>query len=140
MALKTYDPKQVSIIVGGFPLSGYADGTFVAIERDEDAFSLQIGADGEEARAKSNNLSGTITITLQQASEGNRILSDFAVADELTNSGVFPVLVKDSSGASIHAAEQAWVQKVAPAEYGREGAEREWVIQTGRLRSYVGGN
>ena len=138
--LHTYDPKQVSVVVGGATLSGYADDTFVEVARDEDMWALNIGADGEGARSKSNNRSGTVTITLQQTSEGNRILSDLAVADELTNSGVFPCLVKDSSGASIHVAEQAWVQKMPDSAYARESGTREWVIRTDSLSTFVGGN
>ena len=30
MAVRTYDPKQVIITVGGVPMSGFADGTFLA--------------------------------------------------------------------------------------------------------------
>ena len=64
MALKTYDPKQISVIVGGAIISGFADGEFVTTERNEDAFTLNVGADGEGGRVKSNNKSGRITLTL----------------------------------------------------------------------------
>lgn len=138
--MKTYDPSQVSIVIGGHTLSGFADGTFVTVVRDEDSWSLAIGTDGEGARAKSNNKSGTITVTLLQTSDSNRILSDFALADELSNSGVFPLLVKDASGNSLYTAETAWVQKPADSEFAREVGNREWTIRTDNLQVYVGGN
>lgn len=138
--LRTYDPKEVAVIINGQTLSGFADGTFVTVERDEDSWSLSIGTDGEGARAKSNNKSGTITVTLQQTSDSNKILSDLALADELTSTGTFPVLIKDASGYSIHSAEIAWIQKPATAEYAREAGNREWVIRTHELYTYSGGN
>ncbi len=138
--MKTYDPDLISVVVGGYTLSGFADGTFVTVERDEDTWILSIGADGEGARAKSNNRSGTITITLMQSSDSNKILSDLATADELSNSGVFALLIKDSSGASLYSAETAWIQKPAASEFARELGTREWTIRTDNLIVYVGGN
>lgn len=140
MALRTYDPKEVSIIAGGEIVQGYADGTFISIERDEDTWALQIGADGEGARSKSNNRSGTITLTLQQTSASNAILNALAQADELSNGGVFSVLVRDNNGGSLAAAETAWIQKPSNQEYGREAGEREWVIRTDNLSLATLGN
>ncbi|HCU25438.1 MAG TPA: DUF3277 domain-containing protein [Deltaproteobacteria bacterium] len=138
MSAKTYDPKQIVLIVGGFQLSGYADGTFVNVDRNEDMYTLQIGADGEGVRSKSNNRSGTVTFSLLQSSASNEILSAFAKADELSNSGVFPLLIKDTSGTSIYAAEMAWIKKIASSEFGNEAGAREWAIETDRLEAFVG--
>ena len=140
MAVKTYDPSQVAIIIGGFPVTGFADGSFVTVERNEDAFALYVGTDGEGTRAKSNNKSGRITITLAQSSDSNAVLSGFAQADELSNSGVVPVLVKDNSGQSLHSAETAWIVKAANSEYAREVGTREWVIETDVLVTLPAGN
>lgn len=138
--LKTYDPKQVHVIVNGRSLTGFADGTFVKVSRDEDTFKLQVGADGEACRTKSNNRSGTYELTLQQSSEGNKILSDIALADETSNSGVVAVMVKDGSGNSLHTSESAWVQKPSDAEYGKDAGSRTWVLRTDDLVTYNGGN
>ena len=140
MAVKTYDPAQVAVIVGGFPITGFADGSFVTVERNADAFALYMGTDGEGTRAKSNNKSGRITITLAQSSDSNAILAGIAAADELRNAGVVPVMIKDNSGESLHVAETAWIVKVPNAEYGREIGTREWIIETDLLVSAVAGN
>lgn len=138
--VKTYDPKSMAIIIGGKQASGFADGTFLNVEFDEDAFGLTVGADGEGMRAKSNNKSATITLTLLPTSDYNRHLSDLAQADEDSNSGVVPVLIKDGSGRDLHSAESAWIQKRAAAEYSREGSPREWTLRTDNLQSFLGGN
>lgn len=137
---KTYDPSQLQIIVGGFQISGFADGSFVTVARNADAFALYMGTDGEGTRAKSNNKSGRITFTLAQSSDSNAILSGIAAADELANSGVIPVLVKDGSGISLYAAETAWIVKYPDSEFGREVGTREWILETDSLAVFVGGN
>src|SRR5690554_1526750 len=100
--MKTYDPKQVQLIVGGVPLSGFADGTFVRVGRRNVAWDLVAGADGEGTRTKSNDKTGFFEFELMQSSQSNQYLSNLALSDELNNAGVVPVLVKDGSGASLH--------------------------------------
>lgn len=140
MTIKNYDPKKVGVIVAGQPVTGFADGTFVKVAMDEDAFSLHIGADGESTRVKNANLAGKFTITLMASSAANDYLSGLATADRVSGTGTFVVLVKDNRGTSLHTAATAWVSKVPEAEYAKDGpGHREWVIQTDELLSYVGG-
>lgn len=136
----TYDPKQVSMIVGGKIASGFADGTFIMIERNEPAFNLKVGTDGEGTRAKSNNKSGKITITLMQSSSFNDVLSGFAAADELSNAGVVPILLRDASGRTLCTALSAWVQKYANSEFAKEVTTRVWILETDEIDIFVGGN
>lgn len=138
--VRTYDPKSVAVIFAGKILSGFADGTFILAERNEQAFNLKVGVDGEGTRAKSNNKSGKVTITLMNSSPSNDDLSSFAAADELSNSGVGALLVKDNSGTTVIAAATAWVQKVANAEMAKEANQRVWVLETDNLSTFVGGN
>ena len=138
--VKTYDASKVAVIIGGFVMGGYADGSFINVEHDEDAFALQIGTDGEGTRSKTNNRAGTVTLTLQQGSDSNDVLSGFAAADQIGNSGLFPLLIKDGSGRTVHQATTAWIQKMPATEFGREAGQREWVIRTDELISFVGGN
>lgn len=142
MSLKKYDPSQVTVIFAGIPISGFAEGTFVSAERNEDSFSLYVGADGEVTRAKSNNKSGRVTFTLAQSSLSNDALSAIATVDELSpaGDGIAPLLVKDLSGRTIVSALEAWIVKPATSEFGRETSEREWILESGDLTMFVGGN
>lgn len=137
--MKNYDPKDILLVVAGTPVEGFADGTFVVCARNNDSYTTSTGADGEPARAQSNDKSGTITITLMQTSATNDILSAAVTLDELQGDGVFPVLVKDLNGTTLVTAETAYVQKPADVEFGRELAEREWVIATPELNILAGG-
>lgn len=140
MALRTYDPSEVIISVGGVPIGGFTDGTFVEIARDEATWTKTVGADGTVTRGKTNNFSGTITITLKQSSPSNDVLSGFLVADELSNSGVVPILIKDLSGNSTFFTAQGWVTTFAPSPFGKEINDRVWTIATTSIDMFVGSN
>lgn len=140
MAVKTYDPKKVSVSFGGFDLNGFAEGTKVNVEFNEDAWTLQIGVDGEGTRSKSNDRSGRVTVQLMQSSDSNAVLTSIAELDRLSNSGAVPLMIKDGNGDSLHSAETAWIVKSASAEYAIEAGPREWIIETDTLVSFIGGN
>ena len=140
MSVKTFDPSQLAVSIGGALLTGFADGTFVKVSRDTDAFNLTIGSDGEGTRVKTNNKSATIVVTLQQTSSSNDFLSGLAASDELSNGGAVPLLIKDNSGRTLFSAETAWVQKYADAEYSNDVTSREWTIRTDFLVAFIGGN
>ena len=138
--VRTYAADEVRIVVGGSPISGLADGTFVSISRDEQAFNKLTGADGSTSRAKTGNRAGSITLTLQQTSPGNDVLSALMIADEEGNDGVTSVLVKDTSGRTLHFAASAWVQQMPDTDFSKEIEERAWVLDCAAIDSFVGGN
>ena len=140
MAVKTFDPAKLQIIVAGIPIQGLAPDTFCSVERSNQSFNVSVGADGESARAKTNDKSGTVTITLIQSSASNDLLSALCVTDELSGDGVGPLLIKDLNGTTLIAAESCWIQKPASAEFGQEISTREWVIETGELNMFIGGS
>jgi hypothetical protein len=121
-------------------MSGYADGTFLNVDRDENAFTKVTGADGTSTRVKSNNRSGSMTLTLKQSSPSNDVLSGFASLDELSNTGVVPILIKDLSGNSLFFSATGWVQKFPSSEFGKEINNREWVLDLVDVDMFVGSN
>lgn len=138
--IREYNPAEVSVIVGSGIMSGFADGSFVTIAYNEDAWSLYMGTDGSATRAKSNNNSGKITIQLAQSSPSNAFLSALAIADRLSNAGAVPVLIKDGNGdTTLFSAKAAWVVKMPDSEYARETGTREWVLETHDLNGQIGG-
>ena len=140
MALKTYDAKAVSVVVGAQIITGFADDSKVSVERTDDAFTMTSGVDGDATRSKSNNKTGSITITLKQTSDSNDFLSSLADADELANNGVVPVIIKDNGGRTLYTAAEAWIRKRPVGEFGREAGDREWVLDCAALIMITGGN
>lgn len=133
MAVLTYSPGDVALSVGGNIISGYADGTFIAVEREVDAMTKVVGADGEVSRTRSANYSGMITLTLKQTADSNRILGAFALQDEEDGSGIVDVLLSDNLGNKVFASE-GWIRKIPNVELSGEETNREWIIDVARIR------
>lgn len=137
---KTYNPKKIQLAVGSHIVTGFADGTFVQVDRTADQFQVVVGADGEAARSASADKSGTVTITLMQTSASNDFLSNALTTDEDTNLNTMPLLMKDISGRTVVQAAEGWIKKYATVELGKEIVSREWVYETGELLITEGGN
>lgn len=140
MSVRTYDPKEVIITIDGVPMSGFTDGTFLEVIRNEQTWNTVVGADGYVTRGKTNNFSGQITLTLKESSPSNDILSGFMVFDELTNRGVYPILIKDLSGNSVYFSGKGWIQAWPTSTFDKAITDRSWVIQVDQLDLFVGSN
>ena len=136
----SYDPKQVQVIVDGNPITGFADGTFVEVEFDEQQWNKVTGADGLTSRAKTNNYAGTITVTLLATSNGNDILSNLWNRDRRSNTGVANVLIKDSTGRTVWSSAQTWVQQMPGQAFSKDTEERAWILDSANLVGNAGGN
>lgn len=121
----TYDAKDVSVIVNGVYLTGFADGTFVSYEKTEDRWAISTGSMGDTARAKVNNPLGTITVTLQQTSPQVSMLNNLAKSGKLVEARV----IHKGSNTEKVGGTQCFVMKEASGEYGSEISSREFTIE-----------
>jgi hypothetical protein len=130
----TYDPKKVIITLGGVPIGGYADGTFVQVDPNSETWTRKVGADGEVARALSNDNTHTIQITLMQTSLSNIYLRTVMNADKLTGLGMLPLNIIDLSLGSPeeHFWPQAWVSTDPSTGRAKETTDVQWTIHTGQ--------
>lgn len=140
MTMRNYRAEDVAMVFFGIPITGLADGTFVKVSMNEDAFKLTMGTDGDSCRSATKNGSGRVEFTLGQWSRTNDLLSTVHTVDKLTGDGVGPFLQKDNSGSSLYAAENAWIVKSPEAENAREPTKRVWVIESDHMVMHVGGN
>lgn len=129
--LKTYDPSEVVLTVGGSIMNSWNTAT---AEYDEDSNIMSTGTSGEVTRTVNNNKTGKITITLPQTSADNATLSALQIAN-----GVNPVSIIDKSGALVATIAEGVFLKPATATLGKETTDREWVL-SGRLELAGGGN
>lgn len=138
--LATYDPGDVIFTFNGAVISGYAEDSFISVERTSDLYTMKTGGAGDVVRSRSRDRSATITFKLLQTSPANAILQAFADADQ-QGLGVGPVSVTDllSTNSLCHG-QLAWISKLPNAEYGKEAGEREWKIQCSNLEMAIGGN
>lgn len=142
MALRHYDPDQISLLVAGIPIKGFADGEFLTLEMEADAFSDVVGSDGEVTRSKTNDNRATATIKLMQSSDSNDLLSALYNTDlkAPNGAGVGAFLVRDRSGRSLYAATACWIMKAPDISLDRTATAREWVIRIANLERFDGGN
>jgi len=136
MLYGTYDPLKVSISAFGLNIVGVAPGTFIKCSRNEDAYQIQVGADGHATRVRNRNASGRIEITLQHGSPSNAQLAAIAAQDELAGTGIGAVLIRDVSPLTTPALAECrtgWIVKNADMERGKEAGEVTWIIETDDL-------
>lgn len=137
---KTYDPKQVSVVIGTRLMTGFAEDDMIEVERDADAFTKHVGTTGEVARSKSNNKCGKITVHLMQTSADNGYLSELMQADEKVNGGIVPIMIRDQNGNDLVVVREGWVQKAPTMSRKREIQSQAWVLDCGPMEKFLGGN
>lgn len=120
----TYDPRDVSVIIDGVYITGFGE-DLVEVEKDEDNYSVTVGAQGDVVRSKSNNPLATTTITLLPSSP------QLAFMNNLANSGkLVPVsIIYNGSPKETTTSTEAYVKKPATRTYGAEAENREFEIQ-----------
>ena len=140
--LRTYDPSQVIVTIGGVIATGFSDGDPIMSRRSEDSYSKRVGIDGDVARARNANKTGEFEFKFLQTSPTNDLLSGLFATDDLTNEGtaVVPITIIDGSGRSLATASQCWLQTLPEMSMGKDAGERVWVFCAADLRVYYGGN
>jgi len=136
---KQYDPKNVSLIFGGFTLSGYADGTFITVNRLNDSFRDIIGCDGEVGRLKTLDGRGDIGVTLLKTSGANLFMSSISNGDEILAKGLLPSFIKDTNGRNVYSASESWILKPGQMTYSKSIDVVVWVIRCKHLIMFTGG-
>lgn len=120
----TYDAKEVSVIVGGINITGFAEDTFVKSSKNENNSSETVSAQGDVGVAVTNNTLGKIVLTLNQTSPSIPYLNNLAntqkMVDAWTKSNNE---IKETTGGT-----QARVLKPADVEYGAKLSNREYEI------------
>jgi hypothetical protein len=138
-----YDADQIAIDLGGIKIdSGYADGSFVKIEKDAKWFEYVVGTDGSVTRSKTKNKVAKITIYLMQSSYLNDQLSALLITDfsAANGAGIVPFMLKDQNGTTLAAGAHAWIEAPPDQEYDRGAKSREWPIICSDLNIFVGSN
>ena len=141
---KVYNPEEMIILLGPVLISsGFADGEFLRVEGEADDVQDVVGADGETAISRSNDRRATVMIILLQtaaANQGLSVLSNLARNSPNMAGAVHPLAVSDGNGATVYAAENAWVMKPPDVSFDRTAQSREWPIRCANLIRNDGGN
>lgn len=147
-SLASYSPLDVVVILTQkstgivHRVVGYMEDTFVNVERDSDTWTHVTGVDNFSTRVYMANTSGKVTLSLQQGSPSNDVLTALYRQDAATrnNTGLFSILVKDGSGRSVYSSQQAYIGKVPNSQFGNTVQAREWIINSTAVDSTIAGN
>lgn len=146
--LSTFAPNDVTVIItqssSGIAhiVSGYSEDSIVNIERTAETYTMYTGADNTSTRIYNANKSATITLSLQQTSASNDILSQLYANDSASrnSSGLFSVQISDASGRSRYFSDDAYIAVVPNSAFANSMQTRDWVLQAHNLDTYIGGN
>lgn len=138
--VRTFVSGSVEVNFGDVIFTGFAEGSYITIERSAQAFEKKRGADGSVDRINKNVFDFTVTIKLKQTSITNDDLSTIFNSDLLNNDGIKSMTVKDLNGTSYFFATAAWIQTDPNDEYADDLGEREWKFDTGPAKKFTGGN
>ncbi len=113
---KTFNPKLVTVMYGGRVITGFAEGSMVKCERNEDNNTPHIGVLGEVSRAINADNTGKITISLAGTSPFIGILARKAAANTIE-----PISVVDMNDNGVNVGgSEAWIVKASDINIGKE--------------------
>lgn len=101
--LQTYSPESVQVAWGGIlNIKGFEEGTFCEVARAAENTKTRVGAQGDVGITMSADKTGTVTVTLMQTSETNRLLSAIQALQDSTGKLARESLqIKDPSGSML---------------------------------------
>ena len=136
-----YCPESVNCLIAGIiPVTGFVDGTFISVDKDEMPYSSIRMPDGTVARKYNNSQTYTITLTLHNGAETNNLLTKMWQLDELTQRGKFPLLIKDQSGSDLLFSTESWIEGIPSLTKSNAIDSRVWVIKSAYAVINIGGN
>lgn len=138
--LTNYSPDEVMCSFLTVIVSGYADGTFIEVERNEDGFTEYVGSGGEVCHTRSLNKTAKVTLTLMQTSPINDLLSAIAIQDEFDGSAYGPFMVSNLNGDTLCQAAECRIAKMPKMERGKDSGTVVWTFMAANMEIFIGGN
>tara|TARA_R110002020_G_scaffold237085_2_gene449364 strand:- start:752 stop:1222 length:471 start_codon:yes stop_codon:yes gene_type:complete len=123
-----YSSREVQIAWSGVPLFGRSEDSFISIVRTTDLTSTNTGSDGLSEISRSPDETGTVTLSLQQGSQSNLVLSVAANLDSELVIGDLTII--DPSGSVFCHCRQAHLQKVPDITRGVNAGDNtnDWMF------------
>ena len=133
MSVANFHPKEVTVIVAGLIITGFAE-QMLTVARSSAIVRDERGVEGEIIRYLAEDRRGEIGLTLLQTSASNPALFALVALDELTGSSVFHVIIIDRSGSEVVVAPICWIEGPADITYSKGIETRAWTIRSTSVR------
>lgn len=137
-SLFTYTPKEVTLIVGGYTITGWEK---ISVTKNAPSFIPIRGIRGKNTRVRNTDTSVTIAVPLLQTSMGNDVFSQIHALDIERGTGRLEITLKDSSGTGVFGSSEAYIVDYPVVTYSGTFEYRVWTIFAQSTSTYnVGGN
>lgn len=129
MATYAYDPANSVLVVDGYRVTAFADGSFIEIEANEDDFKSYHGAVGA-AWVKQKDHGCKITFTLRGDSADNDVLSAKRNLRKSVPMAAFETFFGEIKGTSKVQAHRCQFTKVPKLERSTDHPKAEWSVES----------
>lgn len=138
---KEWSADQVDLIIGGFPMSGFAEGSILEFEEDGPRWVIVKGADGVVTRSKNCAKVATLTIHLANTSKSNDVLTVLHTTDMAIpgGSGIIAGMLRDKNGATLYIFPTMWVEGFPKDEMTDKATDRPWKLTCLDYIPFLGG-
>lgn len=142
--MKIYSANGMSFNFAGISVdSGRGIDVFAKIEKiTKEAFTTQVGIDGEVTRSQTHDERCKVTINVMQTSDMNDPLTAIHLLDlkAENGAGVGPLMLRDQNGRSVLIEPEAFIEGLPDQEFGKEAKDVGWVFICPSPERFVGGN
>lgn len=136
--VNTYNPKDVSLNIGGYPIAGWQS---ITIARSAKGFTVVRGIRGKSTRVRNKDTSATIVISLMASSPTNDVFSQIHALDLESGTARIALTLKDTSGSSVFSTNEAYITGYPSVSFTGQIGDRVWELFAQSTESYnVGGN
>lgn len=126
MAVLTYSPSDVKIIISGYTLTGVNS---VTLSWNTAPFTIRRGIRGNHTRVFNRDLSATLSIEVLQTSVTNDVLFQILAQDRSKKSARIDLVFADVSGRSLLQSQEAYVSAFPEVSYSSGFNTRKWTIE-----------
>lgn len=127
--MDVYSFLNVSLLVSGVEITGYADGDdVIQVARREDSQTDVMGADGFMSVSRNANKSGTVIFRLMQTSKSNAYLSGLVNSAEAGVDPAITVQMTDVNTGALAQGSAGYILRPSDMSRGANMSTQEWTI------------
>ncbi len=141
MTVRTYSPEDIILSINDFLITDFDSGVFVTVNQNSFNYRQVRGIRGKHTRVHTRDRSGVLIFKLMQTSEQNNILSELANRDDVNQTGLLFVTLRDVGGRTGIQLANAYLEGTPNLSYdARTTTSIEWKIYYEYVTRYdVGG-
>lgn len=136
--VNTYSPSDVTLVFGGYPLSGWDT---ITLTKNQPGYTAVRGIRGKNTRYKNSDTSATISFSCLQTGDANDLMSEIHREDLRLGTGRISLTLKDPNGMMLFHSDEGFITDFPEVVFSGQFEYRVWTIYCLTADSYrVGGN